>query len=538
MQLLHRHRLFSLLILLLVSILPSIFMLPLTDRDEARFVQASKQMLETGDYTHIMNQDTPRLKKPYGIYWIQCAAVKLTGSNLDQVWAYRLPSAFSIILAVLFFGYVSNRLFGKETTTIATLLLVSTVLLQIESTLGKTDAVMFLFSTLALGSIMLRLFDTSASPYWTYAFWISLGMTVFIKGPVVPTFFLLCFVAYGVLKNRFITNHGTSPSSNNFIKALSLPTGILILVLMSAPWIYVLQTASQGQFLQDSVGQDLMQKLFKGMESHGAYPGFYALTLLISFLPGSLFLYQALYKIFKAPKTNVTLFMLCFLIPSWILLELVPTKLPHYVFPLFPVLALITAQYLVSFTLSTRLIKFLFFLRVACLILAPLILGGLAYYFGAPLDNPFFMAMTVFILLSVLVFYYFSFVKNPLEGMFLSTLLVLMIVKYVLASHVPNFWITEKVHHIIEQNNAQNLPIIAVGYPELSLVFKEGTDTKLVTFDQAAQLVKQPAHKYIVLVAHHEQKEALPNTLKKLATFDGFHYSKGRWRTYTVYETP
>ena len=63
---------------------------------EARFAQASKQMLETGDIIDIRLQDKPRYKKPAGIYWLQAAAVTVArsaGAALDDIWAYRIPSS-------------------------------------------------------------------------------------------------------------------------------------------------------------------------------------------------------------------------------------------------------------------------------------------------------------------------------------------------------------------------------------------------------------------------------------------------------------
>ncbi|MEO1725133.1 MAG: hypothetical protein AAFR84_22395, partial [Pseudomonadota bacterium] len=48
--------------------------LPVTDRDEGRFVQATKQMMESGDYVDIRFQDAPRWKKPIGIYWLQAGS--------------------------------------------------------------------------------------------------------------------------------------------------------------------------------------------------------------------------------------------------------------------------------------------------------------------------------------------------------------------------------------------------------------------------------------------------------------------------------
>ena len=56
--------------------LPGFFNIPPIDRDEARFAQATKQMVETRDFVDIRFQDEVRYKKPVGMYWLQAAAVE------------------------------------------------------------------------------------------------------------------------------------------------------------------------------------------------------------------------------------------------------------------------------------------------------------------------------------------------------------------------------------------------------------------------------------------------------------------------------
>jgi 4-amino-4-deoxy-L-arabinose transferase-like glycosyltransferase len=61
----------ALLLVCLLGFLPGIFQIPPVDRDEAYFAQATKQMIETGDYVDIRYQDDVRYRKPVGIYWLQ-----------------------------------------------------------------------------------------------------------------------------------------------------------------------------------------------------------------------------------------------------------------------------------------------------------------------------------------------------------------------------------------------------------------------------------------------------------------------------------
>ena len=89
-----------------VAFLPGIFQIPPVDRDEAYFAQATKQMIETGDYVDIRYQDDVRYRKPVGIYWLQASVVNSAGAlglpnARTSIWLYRLPSLIGAIGAVL-----------------------------------------------------------------------------------------------------------------------------------------------------------------------------------------------------------------------------------------------------------------------------------------------------------------------------------------------------------------------------------------------------------------------------------------------------
>src|ERR1700719_1368703 len=90
----------------LVLFLPGFFNIPPIDRDEARFAQATKQMVESGDLVDIRFQDEVRYKKPVGIYWMQAVAVE-TASALGlpraqvRIWIYRVPSLIGAFGAML-----------------------------------------------------------------------------------------------------------------------------------------------------------------------------------------------------------------------------------------------------------------------------------------------------------------------------------------------------------------------------------------------------------------------------------------------------
>src|SRR6202167_4806279 len=102
----HRRATATLLLVSLCLFIPGFFQIPPVDRDEAYFAQATKQMIETGDYVDIRYQDDVRYRKPVGIYWLQAAVVKTAEifrlpDARTTIWLYRIPSLIGAVGAVL-----------------------------------------------------------------------------------------------------------------------------------------------------------------------------------------------------------------------------------------------------------------------------------------------------------------------------------------------------------------------------------------------------------------------------------------------------
>src|SRR5438445_3613154 len=146
----------------LLLFLPGFFNIPPIDRDEARFAQATKQMVETGDFVDIRFQDEVRYKKPVGVYWLQAAAVE-TASALGlpraqvRVWLYRVPSLIGAIGAVLLTYWTALAFVTRRGAALAALMMCSCVVLGAEARLAKTDA-MLLFTVVAAMGAMARIY--------------------------------------------------------------------------------------------------------------------------------------------------------------------------------------------------------------------------------------------------------------------------------------------------------------------------------------------------------------------------------------------
>ena len=170
----HARAVAVLLVVGLVALLPGFFNIPPIDRDEARFAQATKQMVESGDYVDIRFQDEVRYKKPVGIYWLQAAVVKTASAlgfpgALTTIWLYRIPSLVGALGAVLLTYWTAVAFVSRRAAMLAGLMIASCVLLSIERLLAKTDAMLLMTVVAAMGAM-------AASP-----------TTIAIRGPFSST---------------------------------------------------------------------------------------------------------------------------------------------------------------------------------------------------------------------------------------------------------------------------------------------------------------------------------------------------------------
>ncbi len=91
------------------------------------------------------------------------------------------------------------------------------------------------------------------------------------------------------------------------------------------------------------IGRDFLSKIGSGQESHGAPPGYYLLLFWATFFPGAMLTAPAVPAIWAARREPGAKFLLAWVVPSWIVLEIVITKLPHYVLPIYPAIAILLA---------------------------------------------------------------------------------------------------------------------------------------------------------------------------------------------------
>jgi 4-amino-4-deoxy-L-arabinose transferase-like glycosyltransferase len=478
---------FFLVVVSIIMFVPGLQSIPPVDRDEARFAQASKQMMETGDYLDIRFQDEARHKKPVGIYWIQVITAEVTGyAENAPIWIYRLPSQLGAILSVVFLFWLACLFGDRRMALLAAVLTMAAILLNVEARLAKTDA-MLLASILLCQGILAKAFlaerDSELKPWLAYIFWASFAAGVLIKGPLLPM-----IVALTTISVMLVTR------SYRWFRRLRPFYGSALALVLIMPWFIAIGIKTGGSFFIDSLGEDLLAKVATGKESHGAPPGTYlAAVLPFAVWPLSPFIFLAIPFAIKTRLDRGTIFLACWIIPAWLVFEFTATKLPHYILPLVPALAILAARAVHHDALWKGRGGIIFRLL---LIFVPigLALGlpiGLLVYEGILLPFYTLLALAGGIV-GVFAYLALRFRQNitSVVAVVISAMLLQTAAFGGFFPQLRTIWISPKIEEVLQSIECRDPRLVTVGFNEPSLVFLTQTDLAMLSAQQAAQFMK------------------------------------------------
>ena len=526
--------------------LPGFFNIPPIDRDEPRFAQASKQMVETGDFVDIRFQDEVRYKKPVGIYWLQAAAVE-TASALGlpraqvRIWLYRIPSLIGAIGAVLLTYWTALVFVTRRGALLASLMLCGCVLVGVEARLAKTDAMLLCLSVAVMGSLA-RIYvpwqrgEDPVHPSWALPaiFWTAIAAGLLIKGPLILMFVVLTVGALAILDR-----------SGGWLWQLRPVWGLMWVLVLVLPWFVMIVLRSGNSFFADSLGGDMLSKLASPQESHGAPPGLYFVLFWVTFWPGSALAGLAAPAIWRARREPGAQFLLAWLVPSWIVFEIVITKLPHYVLPLYPAIAILLVGALERRVLSRT----------------PWIVRGTSWWFVVPalfsvaavvgaisltlqptfLAWPFAAGAMIFGLFAWWLYDDNEAERSILNAIVASWFLSVVVYGVVLPSLSPLFPSVE-LARALRNVECVGPRAAAAGYHEPSLVFITGTSTLLTDGSGAADFLGQGSCRFALIESRQERAfaqraEAIGLRYNVATRIDGYNFSQGRQISVAVFRS-
>ena len=335
--------------------------LPLIDRDEPRFAEASREMIERGNYIVPYFNNQLRLDKPPLTYWAQVASYHIFGEN---DFAARFPSAIAATLtAVVIFAW-GRRIGGERVGWWAAIIFTLSLQTFVHAKAAVADMWLVLFVTLSSWAGY-ELFQRPAlnqgaavsrppSAIWKspfFVFYLSLGLGFLAKGPIAWT--PLLTVAVIIIYTR----------KWQLLGRFKFVRGILLMLAVVALWGIPALIQTHGEFFTVGIGRHVVGRSFVTLEGHGASSvgmyvlllPFYFVTVFISFFPWSIKLPWLIRKLWRGEKASVNApgysgiligtYLLSGIAVVFVIFTLVSTKLPHYTLPAFPLLALLLARH-------------------------------------------------------------------------------------------------------------------------------------------------------------------------------------------------
>ena len=335
--------------------------------DEGRYAEIPREMVATGDWL------TPRLnaikyfEKPPLQYWATAVAYTLFG---EHHWSARLWPAMTGLLCVLLIYFAGRRLFGEVTGFYAALILASSPGFIIVAQINTLDMGLTLFMTATLMCFLLGLTDTANknSP-WILAAWASAALAVLSKGLIGIVLPAGVIGAYVLLQRDW-----------RLLARLRWGWGLLIFFAIAAPWFVLVQQANPEFFDFFFIHEHLDRWRTKIHRRQGAW-WYFLPVLIFGILPWFMHLPRALLRGWRDQPSGGTFRPLRFLV-LWSVLIFVffsvsGSKLPSYIVPIFPALALLMAH-----TLATVNLKTLFWNAVLLAVAATALIAYAPYVTG------------------------------------------------------------------------------------------------------------------------------------------------------------
>jgi 4-amino-4-deoxy-L-arabinose transferase-like glycosyltransferase len=419
-------------------------------------------------------------------------------------------------------------------------LLAATVLLTAESTIATTDAVL-LSATIAAQAVLLRAYlaargGPKLSLGIAMAGWVAFGLGILLKGPVI---FGMCGVTALALS---LWDRDVS-----WLRALRPWRGIGLTLVIVLPWMIAIALRSHGDFYAQSLGHDFGGKLVSGEEAHGAWPGYFLALSSLSLWPATLFAIPAIGAAWSYRRDGAARFLLAWAGAVWLMVELVPTKLPHYVLPAYPALALLASFWALRgeppVTRGQRAMLYAaavqFALGLAALVAAPVVamkmFGG-----GSQAWLVAWVAVGAIVGIGAIGFLLRHKNVSALACAVLAALVLYPALTAGTAPRLSTIWISSRAAAAVAKDKRPgDPPPVLAGYAEPSMIFLLGTQTRVTGGSTAAEV--EAGEGGLALIADNEREsflsrlKALGGEAVKVDEISGLNYSRGRQAHLTFY---
>lgn len=327
--------------LIIIAILNFCFLwtYPLIDRDEGFHVGAAAEMLRKNEWVVPTINDELFLHKPVMLYWLTMPCLKIFGNNET---AARIPGAITLFLLLLIFYPLLKKITGdKEFSVTSTLIMAFTPIYFIVSRTALADGPLLLFTTIALLSFFIAMEkEKSRDVKWYLLFWVGFALSFLTKGPVGPAVILPTLFFYCLFQKKVW----------HVIDRSNIALGVMIFLLINF-WFFVIIYQLGDTYIEGFFGNQILRRGTKVLVSRGGGPLYYIAVFIIGGLPFSALFLPTFFTSFKMkygerngdPVKRLAYFSAIAATVTYVVFTCAATKLPHYVMPAFPWLAICTA---------------------------------------------------------------------------------------------------------------------------------------------------------------------------------------------------
>jgi 4-amino-4-deoxy-L-arabinose transferase-like glycosyltransferase len=538
----HRRAALALVVAALICFLPGIASLPPTNRDESRFALPTRQLIETGNPVDFHAPSLARYRKPIGIYWLQAAIVHLAETaGIDnargRILFYRIPSLFGAIGAVLLTYWAALAFLTRRYALLAALALATSILLGIEARLATADALLLVTAIAAQGALA-RVYLGAASLNvpppsrdWPLAalFWTAVAGSFLLKGLIVPLIVALSAASL-VAADR----------SARWLRRLHPVAGVLWVLLLMVPLFLAVPLRPDGGSFVLAAAQDLFGRILPGPEGHIAPPGYYWLLSWVLFWPFAPLAVLATAFGWTHRREPAVRFLLAWIVPGWLMLEIIVNKYPHHMLVFAPAVAILVAFALERGTPVDRWTQATTSLWPVLAILLPIAAILLVVLLDGRFGKAFWPFAAIGIAFGALAWW--RLMTGTAERALVLALIASMAMSIAVFTVLPRIRGIAVAPRLVAAAQAAPCPsplLASAGYREPNLAFLGGPNTSILRGAEAADFLRLGACR-VAFVERGEERAfadraaAIGLTSVRIGEVGGFNYSNLRWLSFVV----
>ncbi|MBN1363126.1 MAG: glycosyltransferase family 39 protein [Sedimentisphaerales bacterium] len=505
----------------------------LWDRDEPRFARATVEMVESGNYLYPTFNGNLRPDKPILIYWLMSVPVRLLGQT---ELAVRLPSALGTALTCLLVFFIGRQIWDARTGLWAMGILATSGLMLFEGTAATADGTLLPCMVAAM-AVFVHAITTRLRFYHLLLMGVAFGLALLTKGPVglLP---ITAIVTTLVIDRKRIASPGRH--------ALTMLGALVIGALLFIAWGIPANNATGGELYRLAVGHHVVERATKPLEGHGGqfllFLFFYVPVVIAGFFPWILFLPGAISFALgrRLRSRHGGALLIGWIVPTFVIMTLVATKLPHYILFIWPALALLTAATLVQARPDNMTKRDRDWLRGGLLFAAPIAIPLALALILAPwflplpgMRRPGAVAGAALLAAAILTArpHYRDQVHRSARIMLVGIIVFLLALFVGVLPATEAFKLSPSIARAIRAQTDPNTPVVAYGFLEPTLIFYLDRPIEALPNEEAVAHWAQDRQPGVLVVTKaalervQQQHGMLP--LVEIARKEGVNYSKG-----------